>query len=159
MAEGDSPILRVGVVSDTHGYLSTSLLDELSGSDVIVHAGDICSRSHYERLWQIAPVHLCLGNNDWGYQYGPEVKNLLQVTIGGVRWQVCHYREKLDPVTCKVAVCGHTHRPFIETTAWGTIVMNPGSPTFPRTQMGPTCARVLIQDKKVVSAEIVQLSE
>ena len=92
-----------------------------------------------------------------------EYPNLFQralcVTIGGVRWQVCHYREKLDPVTCKVAVCGHTHRPFIETTAWGTIVMNPGSPTFPRTQMGPTCARVLIQDEKVVSAEIVQLSE
>lgn len=159
MAETDSPIMRVSVVSDTHGYLSKSLLEELEGADAIVHAGDICSRSHYERLWQIAPVHLCLGNNDWGYQYGPEVKSIVSFTLGGLRWQVCHYREKLDPVTCKVAVCGHTHRPFIETTPYGTTIMNSGSPTFPRTQMGPTCGRVLIQDGKVVSAEIVQLEE
>ena len=96
--------MRFDIVSDTHGHLSDELLHALRGADMIMHAGDCCVLDDYRRLCSIAPMAMCLGNNDWGYQYGPEVKNLLQVTIGGVRWQVCHYREKLDPVTCKVAV-------------------------------------------------------
>ena len=149
-------MLKICFCSDNHGDRSSimKILSDNPDCDYYLHAGDSLMEPK-----ELSPFISVLGNNDWGYQYGPEVKNLLQVTIGGVRWQVCHYREKLDPVTCKIAVCGHTHRPFIETTAWGTIVMNPGSPTFPRTQLGPTCARVLIQDEKVVSAEIVQLSE
>ena len=40
----------VGVVSVTHVYLDDKWLEALEGSDIIVHAGDICSRTDYERL-------------------------------------------------------------------------------------------------------------
>lgn len=147
----------VGVVSDTHGYLDPSLIDALDGVDAIVHAGDICSRSDYERLCRIAPVRACLGNNDYSYAYGPEVPQLNHFRMAGLRWQVCHYRERLEPRAADVAICGHTHRPFAETAPSGCLVMNPGSPTFPRTTLGPTCGRIAIAGGVVQSAEIIQL--
>ena len=147
----------VGVVSDTHGWLDDALLEGLAGSDVIVHAGDICSRTDYERLREVAPLYACLGNNDYSYAYGPEVRAIMTLRIGGLRWMLCHYRERIDPRVCDVAICGHTHRPHVERTQAGVLVMNPGSPCRPRTTMGPTFGRILVSGGEVVDAVIEQL--
>ena len=71
---------RYDIISDTHGYLSPELLEQLQGADVIVHAGDICSPSDYRTLSDIARVQMCLGNNDWSYDYGPMVKDRSSAT-------------------------------------------------------------------------------
>mgnify|MGYP000857705521 CR=1 FL=1 len=91
--------MRFDIISDTHGYLSERLLDELQGADTIVHAGDICSASGYRTLRQIAPVQLCLGNNDWSYDFGPEVKRLKIFFSSGLRWEVCASGSILSSVT------------------------------------------------------------
>ena len=150
--------MRFDIVSDTHGYLSDELLEALVGADVIVHAGDMCSMSDLMRLERIAPVQMCLGNNDWGNDYGPSVKRLTRFSSEGLRWQICHYRERLDLVTCDVAICGHTHRPYFERDKrTGTYIMNPGSPTFPRTAKGPTFGRIIAKSGKILMAEIISL--
>lgn len=152
--------MRFDIVSDTHGYLSEELLRALQGADYIVHAGDICSDSDYRRLTRIAPVHACLGNNDWGSDYGSAVKRLTKFFAGGLRWQVCHYQERLDLLTCDIAICGHTHRPFFERDArTRTLVMNPGSPTFPRTAKGPTIGRIVAENGHVSEVRIIQLDK
>jgi predicted phosphodiesterase len=46
----------VGVISDTHGLLRPEALAALSGSDLIVHAGDIGPPGILDRLRKIAPV-------------------------------------------------------------------------------------------------------
>ncbi len=149
--------LRVDVVSDTHGYLSEELLDELKGCDYIVHAGDICSRADLEALEKIAPVHLCLGNNDYPYEYGPNIGRDTRFSLGDVRFQVVHHREQVRPKTADVCVFGHTHRPVIEYAENGTLIMNPGSPTSPRSKEGPTLGRLFIKNGKVEDPEIIQL--
>ncbi len=150
--------MRFDIISDTHGYLAPELLRELQGADHIVHAGDICSESDYYCLGRIAPVHACLGNNDGGMAYGRDVKRMTSFVADGIRWQVCHYQERLDLKVCDIAICGHSHRPFIERDKYtGTLVMNPGSTTFPRTTMGPTYGRIITEDGEVISAEIVCL--
>lgn len=157
--------MRYDIVSDTHGYLSPELLAALKGADVIVHAGDMCSESDQHRLEQIAPLHQCLGNNDYAYSYGPFVKRLTRFSSEGLRWEICHYRERLDLATCDIAICGHTHRPLIErygldTNRYpvppGVLVMNPGSPTYPR-RSGPSIGRIIVEDGAIQSAEIIQL--
>ena len=135
--------MRYDIISDTHGFLEPDLLDQLQGADVIVHAGDICSGADYRTLQKIAPVQMCLGNNDWAYEYGPEVKTRKVFFSSGLRWQVVHYR--------------HTHRPFVERDEWtGTLVMNPGSPTYPRGSK-PSMGRILCEDGRVVDAQIIEL--
>ncbi len=147
--------MRYDIVSDTHGYLSAELLDALQGADVIVHAGDICSVSDFRRLEKIAEVKACLGNNDYGYDYGPFVNRNRFFFSEGLRWQVCHYRERIDLKTCEIAISGHTHQPFVE-RAGNVLAMNPGSPTYPRA-VGPTIGRIVVEDGVVTSAEIVRL--
>ena len=150
--------MRFDIVSDTHGYLSEELLEALVGADYIVHAGDMCSESDYHRLARIAPIRMCLGNNDWGISYGPDVKRLTKFFSAGLRWQICHYEERLDLLTCDVAICGHTHRPFIERDArTRALVVNPGSPTFPRTAKGPTIGRIVAENGHVSEVRIIQL--
>ncbi len=154
--------MRFDIVSDTHGHVSDALLRALRGADMIMHAGDCCSYGDYQRLCDIAPMEMCLGNNDWGLDYGPGVERVTRAFKAGLRWELCHYEERLDLMTCDVAVCGHTHRPFVrwESSPGGTgriLVVNPGSPTFPRTVEGPTIARVFAENGEVQSAEIVQL--
>lgn len=149
--------LVVGVVSDTHGYLDEALLAQLEGSDLIVHAGDICSRTDYERLLKIAPVQACLGNNDSRSTYGGSLERMANFYAGGLHWLVCHYQERIDTRLCDVAICGHTHRPGIYRDERNTLIMNPGSPTYPRTAVGPTCGRIVIEDGQITEASIVQL--
>ncbi|OUP38032.1 YfcE family phosphodiesterase [Olsenella sp. An188] len=151
-------LTRYDIVSDTHGYLSPELLAELAGADVIVHAGDICSPSDYLTLCGIARVQMCLGNNDWSHDYGPAVKGRKIFYGSGLKWQVTHYRQHLNLTMCDVAICGHTHTPFVERDEWThTLVMNPGSPTYPR-RSRPSMGRILVDDGKVVEAKIITLA-
>ena len=39
--------MRYDIISDTHGHLSSELLRELEGADLILHAGDCCSVDDY----------------------------------------------------------------------------------------------------------------
>ena len=150
--------MRFDIVSDTHGRLSPELLHALEGADYIVHAGDLCSDSDYRKLQRIAPVYACLGNNDWSSDYGPEIRRMCKFFAAGLRWQVCHFEERLDLQVCDIAICGHTHRPFIESDQkTGVLIMNPGSPTFPRTTLGPTIGRIIAEDGKVLDADIIEL--
>ena len=148
---------RYDIISDTHGYLSPELLDQLQGADVIVHAGDICSQADYRALCDIAQVQLCLGNNDWSYDYGPAVKDRKIFFGSGLRWQVTHYRRHLNLLKSDIAIFGHTHVPTIERDEWtGTLVLNPGSPTFPR-RSRPSMGRIICEEGEVVDARIIAL--
>lgn len=151
-------ITRFDIISDTHGYLSPELLDALQGADVIVHAGDICSAVDYRTLCDIAPVKACLGNNDWASEYPPQVKDRTVFFMCGLRWQVCHYRQHIALSMSDIAICGHTHTPFVERDEWThTLVMNPGSPTYPRRSKASMGRILCSEDGEVVEAKIITL--
>lgn len=147
---------RIDIVSDTHGYLSDELVSALAGADLIVHAGDMTSEMDYEHLCAIAPVRAVLGNNDYYRDYGPDVDRLCEFEYEGLRFSVSHYREDLPVGTSDVAVCGHTHRAKIATLG-RCCVVNPGSATYPRDLGGPSMARMLVRDGRVLSVDIVRL--
>ena len=115
---------RIDIISDTHGYLSPALLDELEGADLIIHAGDLTSEIDYEHLCTIAPVRAVLGNNDY-------------------------YR-------VDVAINGHTHVTK-EAQVGRCLVLNPGSASYPRGTRGPTMARMLVKDGKIISTKFIDL--
>lgn len=94
-AVGNRAGKRVDIISDTHGYLSPSLLQHLEGADLIIHAGDITSETDFEHLCTIAPVQAVLGNNDYYRDYGPSVRELNLFEYEGLRFAVAHYREEL----------------------------------------------------------------
>ena len=150
--------MRIDIISDTHGTLSDELMAQLKGADAIVHAGDMCSLTDFRVLSTMAPFYMAKGNNDFCFDYGPSVTSFTKFFLSGLRWQVCHYRERLDLVVCDVAICGHTHVPFVERDSkTNTLVMNPGSTTYPRSAHGATMGRIYTSDGVVESAEIIEL--
>lgn len=150
---------RVDVLSDTHGRLSDAVLKQLEGCDLIVHAGDITSESDYFALCALAPVRACLGNNDWAGEYGRDVTKFVRFEYEGLRFSVNHYRERVEPDSFDVGVCGHTHVPFIKRLPHDRLLVNPGSPTFPRSASGPTMARLWVEDGRVDDARIIHLDD
>ncbi len=147
---------RVDIISDTHSHLSVELLCALEGADLIVHAGDITSDADWAHLCTIAPIKAVLGNNDYFRDYGPEVDRINEFEYEGLRFSVAHFREDLPVGTSDVAICGHTHRSKIIQLG-KCLVINPGSPTYPRGDRGPTMARIFVKDGQILSSGIIDL--
>ena len=147
---------RIDIISDTHGRLSSELLAQLEGADLIIHAGDITSEPDYEHLCLIAPVRAVLGNNDFYQEYGPGVVRLLRFEYEGLSFAVAHYREDLPVGSVDVAVCGHTHVSKVVELG-GCTVVNPGSASYPRGFRGATMARMYVEAGKILSLDILDL--
>ena len=151
-------MLRVGLISDTHGLLRPEALAFLRGSDRIVHGGDIGQASVLEQLGSIAPVTAVRGNNDrdaWAEAI-PETDVL---EVGEVRIYVIHdiARLDLDPAAAgfQVVVSGHSHKPQVHTRD-GVLYVNPGS-SGPRRFKLPIAAGELMIDGRTVQGRWTEL--
>lgn len=56
--------MKIGILSDTHGFFHPGLKEAFCGVDYILHAGDVGARSVLESLSAIAPVVAVRGNID-----------------------------------------------------------------------------------------------
>jgi len=134
-------LIRIGVISDTHGYLDPQVLAEFAGVQHIIHAGDIMDPATLEALEAVAPVTAVAGNMDGG-KLGKLPREVC-VEVGGIRLVVGHKRQRLQKrmalgkVDClrageapDVIVFGHDHLPAAE---WvdGVLHLNPGSASAP----------------------------
>lgn len=151
-------MLRIGVISDTHGLLLPEALDFLAGSDFIVHGGDIGNAEILARLAAIAPLTVVRGNNDKG-GWADAVPASAILDVGGVRLYALHDIADLDaaalPENVKVVVYGHSHKPLAEQRG-PVLYLNPGSAGPRRFSLPVTAAEVLI-DAGQVRASIVEL--
>lgn len=140
-------MLRIGLISDTHGLLRPQALDFLAGCDHIVHAGDIGSAQVLAALGRLAPVSAVRGNND-GAAWAAAVPPTQTVTLGGVTLFVLHDLKELAlhpaPLHARVIVCGHSHRPLVQRQPSGVLVVNPGSAGPRRFKLPVTAAELTI---------------
>jgi hypothetical protein len=123
--------MKIGVISDTHGFLDPKVLRLFAGVEHILHAGDIGPDGIFVELGAVAPVTAVLGNTD----ASPTFRLTEVVTLAGRKFLVQHIvnprgrteelrlriaRERLDAV-----VFGHTHKALAETID-GVLYLNPG---------------------------------
>jgi putative phosphoesterase len=162
--------MRVAVLSDTHSPrfwkgCPTQVAAHLTGADLILHAGDVCTSDVLDELAAYAPVRVVLGNNDrpevaaWG---APET---LELELEGLRVAMVH---DSGPASGRVArlrrrfpaadlvVFGHSHIPM-DRSEDGLRIFNPGSPTDKRRQPYGTLGELTVVDGKLVRATIVEL--
>jgi uncharacterized protein len=120
--------LRVGVISDTHDLLRPEARLALQGSDLILHAGDVCGPDVLEALRAIAPVVAVRGNNDHG-PWADALPETTVVELGAVSALMVHDLKTLRPGAARgvqVVISGHSHQPRKETHD-GILYFNPGS--------------------------------
>lgn len=153
-------MIRVGVISDTHGLLRPQAVRALSGVDHVIHAGDVGRPDVLDALRPLAPLTVVRGNVDHG-GWADGLPETAEVELGGAWFHVRHILEDLDvdPAAAgfDVVVVGHSHRPRIERRPDGVLVLNPGSAGPRRFTLPVTVALVEIADA-VPAARIVELT-
>ena len=157
--------MKIGVVSDTHGYFDPELAEVLAGVDAILHAGDVGSGEVLDDLRLIAKVYAVEGNVDAA---GLHLPPSLAVRFENLRVEVQHqlpvpqqelenwadgallprlnpersarFLESFDAAT-RVVVFGHSHLPCLLTVGH-RLFFNPGSSGKRRFRL-PRCCGML----------------
>jgi putative phosphoesterase len=153
--------VKIGVISDTHGYLDPKIEEIFAGVEHILHAGDIGFASLIVELEFIAPVTAVSGNNDDGIGY----RETELVELAKRKFMVHHIvnphapSEKVENRLQKdrpdVVVFGHSHKAFRELIN-GVLFFNPGYAGKPK--FGAVRSVALLHcDKKEIRHEYVAL--
>jgi uncharacterized protein len=149
----------IGVISDTHGLIRHQALEALSGSELIIHAGDVGKLEVLDALRSIAPIAAIRGNVDRG-QWTNELPPSQIVEAGQIRIYVIHniHDMQLDPREAgfAVVISGHSHRPGIYEKD-GVLFLNPGS-AGPRRFHLPISVALLSLKGNSASAQIIELA-
>ena len=151
-------MIRVGVISDTHGLLRPQALAALAGSDYIVHGGDIGNAGILEQLAAIAPLTVVRGNNDRG-PWAHAVPVTARLEVGSVLIYAVHdiATIDIDPAVAgaQVVIFGHSHRPLAQQRG-PVLYLNPGSAGPRRFKLPISVARLDIEGSRV-EARIITL--
>lgn len=156
-------LVRIGLISDTHGQLRPDVHRAFEGVSLILHAGDVCGDEILDELNLIAPTQAVFGNCD--EPWNERLSQRLDLEIAGIRIHVSHGHELGRPGATKIAaaydadVCvyGHTHRQLIERVE-GRLIVNPGAAGPRRFDLVPSVA-ILTLAKGQAEAELVTLAE
>jgi putative phosphoesterase len=151
-------VIRIGLISDTHGLLRPEARGFLEGSDHIIHGGDICEPGILEALAAIAPVSAVRGNNDRG-PWADRIADTELLQFDDVFVYVIHDLGQLDiepgAAGVKVVVSGHSHKPCVERRD-GVLYVNPGSAGPRRFTLPISVGELRISDGEV-SARTVEV--
>ena len=147
--------LKIGILSDTHGFIHPHIIALFEQCDIVVHAGDIVDDKTLCLLkpkYQIVAVQ---GNND---QHLTQLKTTESLELPGGTLVVNHghlfghkqpshesLRQAYPHV--KMIVYGHTHKQLIEQgqTPW---IVNPGAAGLTRNHGGSKCLLLTINSQQ-----------
>jgi putative phosphoesterase len=156
-------MMRIGVISDTHGHLDPRALAALQGVARILHAGDIGSPEIIAMLETIAPVTAVQGNVDAGTALGRRYPITQRLALEGVAIHMTHIggrpedmKHALPDPRPDVFIFGHSHIALLE-TRYGVLFLNPGAAGRPRFGGGLSVALLDVEAGQA-SAQIVPLS-
>lgn len=173
--------MRIGVVSDTHGYFDPRLRELLAGVEAIVHAGDVDSPDILDELELIAPVYAVRGNVD-GNELGLpltrtfhfenvqiEMQHILSAHPSELEaWsdkagagksipkRRTEFLKNFDPET-RVVIFGHSHQPCLITIS-RKLFFNPGSAGKRRFSL-PRCCGLLEISANEIEGWLVSLED
>lgn len=148
---------RIGIISDTHGFLDPRIAEVITDCDIAIHAGDIMGQHVLEQMnprgGKIIAVR---GNNDnefiWESEQHPTLATLdhvANIDLPGGRLVVVHghlhggnhpnhsvMRNQFPEA--RTIVYGHSHKMIcdMDESPW---VINPGAAGEIRTRGGPSC--------------------
>lgn len=160
--------MRIGLISDTHGYLDDAVATHFAECDEIWHAGDIGTPTVLDSLRSIKPVRAVFGNVD-GRDLRAQLDQDLEWDCEGVRVYMTHIggypgrydkRAKVELARRKPSLflCGHSHiLRVMRDQSLGLIHMNPGAAGKQGWHKVRTLLRFTVADAHVGSVEAVEL--
>lgn len=161
---------RIGLLSDTHGYLDEAVFKHFEGCDEIWHAGDFGTIAIAERLQQSKPLKGVWGNID-GFDvrsvfpkkqaWTCEKVSVYMTHIGGYPNRYAPgIKQELVNTKAKLFICGHSHILKVMYDAKiGCLHMNPGAAGHQGWHTVRTLLRFAIDGETIRDCEVVELGK
>jgi len=162
--------MKIGLLSDTHGYLDPSILKHFSTCDEIWHAGDVGPHV-IDKLERFKPLKIVFGNIDsvpMQRQYPEDLwfmcdqVSVLITHIGGAPPNYNPRVKKLlkDKVP-DIFICGHSHilRIKRDPNYHNMLYLNPGAAGNHGLHHIKTIVRFEIIGKEIKNMEVIELGE
>jgi len=162
--------MKIGLLSDTHGWVHPRLFDHFAQCDEIWHAGDIGNIETADNLAAFKPLKAVYGNIDNELVRRSFRKNLIfkaeevhvwMTHIGGTP---NHYDHRVKPRIYEdppdIFICGHSHiaKVMFDKKA-GFLYVNPGAAGFHGFHKFMTAIRFQIDGKNIHDMELIELGE
>jgi len=162
---------RIGLLSDTHGYLDSRVLDHLAQCDEIWHAGDIGSVEIIDRLEAFKTCRIVFGNID-NKEIQLRSHENLNFELEGFRIWMTHiggapprYNPMVLPQlkadTPDIFICGHSHilRVIRDKTLSNMLYINPGAAGKEGFHKMRTLLRFNLHEGVISQMEVVELGK
>jgi uncharacterized protein len=161
-------MVRVGLISDTHGFLDKEVFRHFEECDEVWHAGDFGSLDLLRQLREFKPFRGVWGNIDGG-EIRQEVPEINDFTIEGVKVLMMHIGGYPGRYTTLAKQVLAMHRPQLFITGHSHILkvmfddkiqclhINPGAAGQQGWHKVRTLVRLTIDDGKMRDCEVIEL--
>ena len=160
---------RIGILSDTHGFIEPRVFDFFAACDMLFHAGDIGSMEVADQLSAFKPLVAVYGNIDTSYIRAtyPEIQrtscegvDILMTHIGGYPGR---YERKIYPTLKnnppKLFITGHSHiLKVIFDHALQFLHINPGAMGNSGIHRVKTAIRLVVDESNMKDLEILEIA-
>lgn len=161
---------KIGLISDTHGYLDEAVFSYFSEVDEVWHAGDIGNLEVADRLEEFRPLRAVWGNIDGGNarrrypehnRFDCEGLDVWITHIGGYPGRYdSRVKAEIKAKPPGLFICGHSHiLKVMPDKALGLLHMNPGAAGVHGFHKIRTLLRFSVHQGKVQDLEVVELGK
>jgi uncharacterized protein len=162
--------MKIGLLSDTHGWIHPSLFNYFAECDEIWHAGDIGNIETADRLASFKPLKAVFGNIDDAVvrtvyrEHLKFISGKLKIWITHIGGSPGNYdprvRTELYEDPPDIFICGHSHiAKVMQDTKGGFLYVNPGAAGYTGFHKFMTALRFQIDDNGIHSMELIELGE
>jgi uncharacterized protein len=162
--------MKIGLISDTHGWIHPSLFDHFAGCDEIWHAGDIGNIQTADLLAAFKPLRAVFGNIDdsiirktfkESLRFKIEEMKIWMIHIGGIPGNYSpKVKSEIYSNPPDIFICGHTHiAKVIFDKRAGSLYINPGASGFNGFHKYMTAIRFQIDGQKIHDLQVIEMGE
>lgn len=163
-------MVKIGLLSDTHGNLDPRIFTYFKDVDEVWHAGDIGSLDVIDRLKKFKPLRIVYGNIDsheirleapWFNRFKIEDVDVLMTHIGGKPGKYAKPAfEELKKQAPKLFICGHSHILLVKYDEYFNMLwMNPGACGNKGFHQIKTLLRFSIQGDRISDLEVIEIEK
>lgn len=161
---------KIGLLSDTHGFLDPKIFHYFKDVDEVWHAGDIGSIEVLDQLRKFKPTRAVYGNID-DQLIRLEVPEFNRFQVEEVEVLITHIAgkpgkyakpafEELEKQAPQLFVCGHSHILLVKMDPrYNMLWMNPGACGYKGFHQVKTILRFQINGKKIQNLEAIEIGK
>lgn len=163
--------MKIGLLSDTHGYLDEQVFKYFSECDEIWHAGDIGSMDLALKLEKFKPLRMVWGNID-GTELRAKYREDEIFECEGKKVWITHIggkppayskgiKPKLKEIKPDIFICGHSHilRVMSDEKMDNLLYINPGAAGVHGFHKIRTLIRFEIKENKISNMQVIELGK